>query len=239
MQGSATTRGHRRLAPEVRRGAILDAAQRLFLAQGWDAVTIADVTGDAGISKGGFYHHFASKEELAAGLIERFTREEIEAAQAIHAATPGDALARFNAFLAESGRWKPERGPQVRFFVDAMLRPGNDLLFHRISTAASAEIRPVLCEMIAGGVAEGRFDVPDADLATEAILALAPGRRPVAEAAIRAAGAGDVEGGTRLLVARMTAEGALIDRMLGLPEGSVTMPGPEEFRRMLQAVAVG
>jgi hypothetical protein len=37
----------------------------------------------------------------------------------------------------------------------------------------------------------------------------------------------------------MTAEGAVIDRMLGLPPGSVTLSDPEEHRRMLRALARG
>ncbi|MCP3879140.1 MAG: helix-turn-helix transcriptional regulator, partial [Sulfitobacter sp.] len=47
------------MAPAVRRDLILDAAQALFMERGWDAVTIADVQEVAGISRGGFYHHFA------------------------------------------------------------------------------------------------------------------------------------------------------------------------------------
>ena len=48
-----------RMAPEARRDLILDAAQSLFMEQGWDSVTVADVQDTAGISRGGFYHHLS------------------------------------------------------------------------------------------------------------------------------------------------------------------------------------
>lgn len=225
-----------RMTPETRRAHILDAAQALFFDQGWDAVTIADVLNRAGISKGGFYHHFAAKEDLLDGIVERFTNVALASAEAAHASTSGDALARFNVFLAESSRWKAEQGPQLKFFVDAMLRPGNDVLFQRISNASNAAAMPVLQAMIADGVAEGCFDVPDIALVTEAILAFSNGRRGAIGQAIRAAEAGDLDGGAALLNHRMVAEGALIDRLLGLPHGSIALARPKEYRLMLRAI---
>src|ERR1700728_4101396 len=44
---------------------IVDAAGRLFRTHGYDAVGIADVMKGAGMTQGGFYKHFASKEALA------------------------------------------------------------------------------------------------------------------------------------------------------------------------------
>jgi TetR/AcrR family transcriptional regulator, transcriptional repressor for nem operon len=45
---------------------ILDAASRLFRERGFDGVTIADVMNAAGLTHGGFYGHFASKDALIA-----------------------------------------------------------------------------------------------------------------------------------------------------------------------------
>jgi TetR/AcrR family transcriptional repressor of nem operon len=45
---------------------ILDAAGRLFRARGYDAVSVAEVMQAAGLTHGGFYGYFASKDELIA-----------------------------------------------------------------------------------------------------------------------------------------------------------------------------
>ncbi len=45
---------------------ILDVASRLFRERGFDAVTVADVMSAAGLTHGGFYGYFKSKDELIA-----------------------------------------------------------------------------------------------------------------------------------------------------------------------------
>ncbi len=46
------------------RDRVLTAAVELFAAQGYDGTSVAQVTDRARVAKGGFYHHFASKQEL-------------------------------------------------------------------------------------------------------------------------------------------------------------------------------
>lgn len=225
-----------RLAPDERRALILNAAQTLFFANGWEAVTVADVLREAGISKGGFYHHFTAKEDLLDGIVARFTDEALSAAQAARAAEPGNALARFNAFLAESSRWKAEQGRQMKFFMDVMLRPGNDILFSRITAAAAKAALPVLLEIISQGTDEGTFDVPDVVLVGETIMAMSQVRRATLEKAFDAAKNSDLDRAVSILDDRMIAEGALFDRLLGLPQGSVVLSNPKEFRLMLNAI---
>jgi TetR/AcrR family transcriptional regulator, transcriptional repressor for nem operon len=55
-----------RAQTEANHQAIEDAASRLFRERGLDAVTVADVMAEAGLTHGGFYSHFESKDDLAA-----------------------------------------------------------------------------------------------------------------------------------------------------------------------------
>jgi TetR/AcrR family transcriptional repressor of nem operon len=43
---------------------ILDAASRLFRVRGFESVTVAEVMQSAGLTHGGFYGHFSSKDDL-------------------------------------------------------------------------------------------------------------------------------------------------------------------------------
>ena len=45
---------------------ILDAAARLFRQKGIDATSVSDVMSAAGLTHGGFYRHFSSKDDLVA-----------------------------------------------------------------------------------------------------------------------------------------------------------------------------
>lgn len=46
------------------RDRVLDAALQLFAQQGYDATSVSQIIALAGTTKGGFYHHYASKESL-------------------------------------------------------------------------------------------------------------------------------------------------------------------------------
>jgi TetR/AcrR family transcriptional repressor of nem operon len=60
------------------RTAILDAAQDLILQQGFAATSIDQIIERTGVTKGGFFYHFASKSELAHALVERYAALDAE-----------------------------------------------------------------------------------------------------------------------------------------------------------------
>ncbi len=65
------TSPRQRLPAAVRIDQILDAALRAFGAEGFAATRIDDIAALAGLSKGGVYAHFRSKEEIFEALLVR------------------------------------------------------------------------------------------------------------------------------------------------------------------------
>jgi AcrR family transcriptional regulator len=57
-------------SPAQTRQALLDAAAQVFAAQGYRTATVDAVVAASGLSKGSFYWHFDSKEELFVELLE-------------------------------------------------------------------------------------------------------------------------------------------------------------------------
>jgi AcrR family transcriptional regulator len=49
---------------------VLDAAAARFVEQGYAATTLRQIAGDIGIQAGSIYHHFSSKEELFAAVLD-------------------------------------------------------------------------------------------------------------------------------------------------------------------------
>jgi len=234
----APPRGKTRVvkAPAVRRAELIDCAQGLFLSKGYEKTTINDVIAATGLSKGAFYHHFAAKEDLLEAIAERFGQ-----AASGHLAQvwnePGlDALGRLNRLLAMGREWKLEHLPELQAMFQVLLRPENGVLYHRIVKAVFEALSPPMIEIIAQGEREGVFRPVDAEVAAEAMLALAEGRRPVVLKVLGAAAAGDVDGALEMIMRRVRAEEAIVDRILGLPAGSVAFVGEvDEMRRMLAA----
>lgn len=84
------------------RARILDAAQRLVIDNGFNATTVDAVLAAAGTSKGAFFHHFASKQELAAALVEKYVAADLEMLEeglAAARAAGGDPVDRAVAFV--------------------------------------------------------------------------------------------------------------------------------------------
>jgi AcrR family transcriptional regulator len=76
-------------------GAIESAARKLFASRGFAETSIDDIAARAGVAKGAVYHHFASKEEIFARLVDAL---QAELAAELAAAPPkrtGDPVDRF------------------------------------------------------------------------------------------------------------------------------------------------
>jgi TetR/AcrR family transcriptional regulator, transcriptional repressor for nem operon len=54
------------------RAKLLDAARDVIRTNGYAGSTVDDICAAAGVTKGSFFHHFDSKEELGVAAIERF-----------------------------------------------------------------------------------------------------------------------------------------------------------------------
>jgi TetR/AcrR family transcriptional regulator, transcriptional repressor for nem operon len=99
-------RRSREEAAETRRR-IVETASRLFRARGITPVGVADIMGALGLTVGGFYRHFESKEALVAEAIEAAADETTSR----YAKEPAWAL--LDAYLSRAHRDHAERGCPV------------------------------------------------------------------------------------------------------------------------------
>ena len=220
-------------APAVRRAELIDCAQGLFLEKGYERTTINDVIAATRLSKGAFYHHFRAKEELLEAIAERFATQALASVEAAQSHATLGALQRLNLLLAVSREWKAENLPQLRAMFTVLLRPENAVLYHRITNAVLGAMQPTFAAIIEQGEREGVFDATDARLAAEAILWMSESRRLLVAEAMDVAERGDVARATQMIVRRIRAEEAMVDRVLGLAPGSIEILGSEDYIRAL------
>jgi AcrR family transcriptional regulator len=221
---------------EVRRGELIDAAQTTFFAKGYDAATVADIIAIAGVSKGGFYHHFTSKEELLDAVIERLTATVIANAADILDDPALNALQKLNAFFARGLAWKVDNVRVMRGMFLMLQRPENEQLYHRMVKAGVRTVGPVLARIVEQGVREKLFDVPDSSIVAQIMLHVADTRYPIAAEAMQLAERGKVKRGAALLETRIRSEETIMERLLGLAAGSIHFLETGQMRAVLEAL---
>jgi AcrR family transcriptional regulator len=100
---------------EETRERILRAAARAIRKHGYEGVGVADVMKEAGLTHGGFYAHFESRDALLAAAVDQEGVESTEhLTRAIAAAKPGQELtALVDAYLSDGHVAAPEQGCAV------------------------------------------------------------------------------------------------------------------------------
>lgn len=104
---------------------ILDTAATLFRERGFDGVGVADVMKAVGLTHGGFYGHFSSKEDLAAQALGRaFVHSGQWAAEAKAAEPQAPLQAIVDRYLSPSHRDDPGHGCPVAALGSDTARQG-------------------------------------------------------------------------------------------------------------------
>ena len=221
--------------PELRRGELLDYAQALFLARGYDNASLNDVIAEAGISKGAFYHYFASKEALLEALAAQFAQQALANVQDVLDDPGIDALARLNAFMARSRQTKIENATTEWALFETLFRPENFVLFHRINAAAGGLFLPILTRIVAEGIKEGTFDTFDPQGVADMLLQLGTATHGIVARAIAAHSADEMNEAIFALEQRIKLYEIALDRVLGLPDGSLRLAEPGYVRTVMTA----
>ncbi|GAA0942863.1 TetR/AcrR family transcriptional regulator [Pseudonocardia zijingensis] len=123
------------------RDRVLDAYETLLIDHGGASVTLDAVVAAAGVSKGGLLYHFASKEALATGLLDRLRERSAADAEAIRNA-PDGAVAYYVRTSAPGGA---SPGGLTRTYL-AVLRLAD-------STTTGQAVRDALAKVDADGYA--------------------------------------------------------------------------------------
>lgn len=99
--------GHSKANKEQSHARIVQTAAARFREAGVEGVGVADLMKDAGLTHGGFYRHFASRDELVAEAVERALSDggrAVEAVAASKASRQTVACALVDAYLSTAHR---------------------------------------------------------------------------------------------------------------------------------------
>lgn len=223
--------------PDIRRAELLDRATVLFVQHGYDNVSLNDLIAAVGVSKGAFYHWFPSKDELITALAERSARDQFAAIEEAIARCGGTALDRLNALLQAGFDVKMRMGaPDHLAAMVSLLRPENAHLYGRIVAVSEDLVRPLLARVISDGVREGVFHTFDADGVADMILGLSARVNANVVQIVDATDQSGRDHAIDVLTSRLELHGLAVDRILELPDGSLSVLDRAQVETMVAAL---
>lgn len=146
----------------MRRDELLDAAEQILCDQGSSALTLAAVADRAGVSKGGLLYHYASKEALIKGMVERLIDDFDELIAAQPGATYTERYLQATMAAVKSGRqrrWAVVTGASGNIYLLTPLREAMSR-WHREGLADEPD--PVASQIVRLAC-EGLWDVASHD----------------------------------------------------------------------------
>ena len=138
---------------------ILSTSERLFLERGYEKTTTQAIIDETGIAKGTLFHHFKSKEDILAAVLERYNgqiaeqmQERLAHAQGLNARE--QIVALFDWFYDTMGT-----APLSKL---AALSRSPQLIIEDLKTWVS-QIAPIISELIVQGNRDGSIqtDYPE------------------------------------------------------------------------------
>ena len=119
---------------------ILDTAARAIRRAGFQGVGVADIMKEAGLTHGGFYAHFASRDALLVEALEHAGRQSAERLAKGNAAREGKGASPFRAliegYLSDRHLGNAEEGCAVAALASEMPRQAPE-----VRTAAAQRVR--------------------------------------------------------------------------------------------------
>jgi len=143
------------------RSLLIETAGQLFASRGYDRTSVDAIIRQAGVSKGAFYHHFTSKEELLDAVTDFIVEDALQQIQEAASDRALGATARLNRFLNASMVWRLAHFGLWREVAVVLLRDVNAPMLRKIQAQTISRSAPVLAEIIQQGVEEGVFNPPN------------------------------------------------------------------------------
>jgi len=151
----------------LRRAEILEAAERIFIAEGYEGATIRKIADEVGVSSTALYMHFQDKGCILLEICERTLHLLLDRNSEI-AAKPLDAVVRVKMMLEAYMRWGMEH-PNAYQLVYSAPRPPSAAGWPENTVDLSTQCYEIFCGVVREIAANGRLRTGSADSAGQAL----------------------------------------------------------------------
>src|ERR687898_708015 len=99
---------------------IIAITEELFLAKGYEETTVDDILEKTGLSKGGFYHYFKSKEEVLSESINSLVQDVLRALGPIVSDERLNALEKLKLFMKKKAEFQQPKKQFAKYLSRLM-----------------------------------------------------------------------------------------------------------------------
>jgi AcrR family transcriptional regulator len=141
---------------------IMAAAIQLFSHSGYDSASVAEICSKAGVSKGAFYHHFRSKQELFLAIVDQWLKGidiQLFSSKGKNETVP-QSIARMGKTL---GFVFKAAGGQLPMFMEFMVQASRDQAVWKATIAPYRRYHQQFASLLEQGINEGSIK-PDIDV---------------------------------------------------------------------------
>jgi len=157
----------------LRRAEILEAAERIFVADGYEGATIRKIADEVGVSSTALYMHFRDKDEILHEICLQTVQALLDQNSEI-ASRPTDAVTRVRLILEAYVRMGLDHPNAYRLVFCSPLR-GADTPTRRATAEVSSQCYVCYSGVVQEIADEGKLKLADADLAARALWAACHG----------------------------------------------------------------
>lgn len=156
--------------PEETVQKILDAALKLFCEKGYEETTVLDIINNmGGMTRGAFYHHFKSKEEVFNALRDKFAKE-VTSFDKVIKRDDLNGLKKLRVAIMDTNTEQTDRRKFNLALMPLLESPA--FLKMLIIDTNRDSLAPKCQMMIEEGIKDGSIQVEDAKLAAELLVYL-------------------------------------------------------------------
>ncbi|MBI9031694.1 TetR/AcrR family transcriptional regulator [bacterium] len=131
---------------------IMRVSEKLFIEQGFEKTTVQQITDKCGMTKGGFYHHFESKDQVLEKMLSDHHQELMKAVQPILENNQVDFVQRVNMVIKIMRRVGQKKSSFLAEYLKIRRNEGNIILKERLKKYE----KKVYLEVIAPILEDGR-----------------------------------------------------------------------------------
>ena len=151
---------------------ILTTALQLFKEKGFEKTTILDIVETMGVSRGAFYHHFKSKEEVLGAILEQKVNHQWQADIYQDSNLTGLEKIRMLMFYDDLQKGIDKEDSQLIYMSLSMYKDARILAEHIKDSQGEGQNFIGMKLLVESAIADGSIASQDPDLLTELILLL-------------------------------------------------------------------